>query len=172
LYQDGLLIDTKRIQGRQYGKENSKMNCLGCWFSKNYLQGRLSYLSFYTHAVSSTTLQELHAKLREVALQSNDGMLISDQTISKSNQNSLKPSSTSTSSSSSSYLRAPKLMDADLQNPAAPLSVVREINGSIVISTHPIEEMLHKTNGTYVVSNDTIHAAVKGEMHLDFVCVA
>ena len=142
------------------------MNCLGCWFSKNYLQGRLSYLSFYTHAVSSTTLQELHAKLREVALQSNDGMLISDQTISKPNQNSLiKPSS-------SSYLRAPKLMDADLQNPAAPVSVVREINGSIVISTHPIEEMLHKTNGTYVVSNDTIHAAVKGEMHLDLVCVA
>ena len=142
------------------------MNCLGCWFSKNYLQGRLSYLSFYTHAVSSTTLQELHAKLREVALQSNDGMLISDQTISKPNQNSLiKPSS-------SSYLGAPKLMDADLQNPAAPVSVVREINGSIVISTHPIEEMLHKTNGTYVVSNDTIHAAVKGEMHLDFVCIA
>jgi len=48
--------------------------------------------------------------------------------------------------------------------------VVRQVNGSLVISTRPIEEILRNTNGSYVVPDDTIHAVVKGMIVIG-VCV-
>lgn len=189
IFQDGVLVATKRTD-HAYGKDKTMMQCFGCWFSKHFFQGRVSYLSFYKYAVDSEELSTLHEKLKEVTVESNLGMTQDDIPTSSSSSGprpphvspaNIKPYASAPNSNMATISLVPTLptitTKAKVMQPQSPPSsskdslvdssdqLMRSVNGSLVISTHSLHNMLHRHtgNGSFVLPSDTIHAAVTGK---------
>jgi hypothetical protein len=188
VFQDGELVANKQTRnGRKtFGREETKMNCLGCSFSQHYFQGRVTFLSFYDYAVSDSELEQLHVKLDQISQESNSGgatsgtvtpvtvtpVTVSPVTVtaavtvahvapvpapdSLQSRGTSPPSPDAPAHSSSSAAYQPARSSIPL--------LIREVNGSIIISTHQIENMLHQVNGSYVISSDNVQAAFKGNL--------
>lgn len=72
VYQDGDLIGRQPAYGN---KLDTAMRCLGCWFSKWYLRGSLSYLVFHDYAIEEKEMRLVQYLLHQVSRESNDGLI-------------------------------------------------------------------------------------------------